>query len=264
MQEFRHAVVTGASGGIGEAFARELAARGCDLILVARGVDRLEALAEELQGRHGITADVLPADLGDPVQVEKVAARVTDAAGTLDLLVNSAGALGAIGPLFVQDAEAVRRNLALSTLPIVGLTQAALPGMIANGHGGVINVSSVMAFLPAPGGAVYSASKAFATSFSESVHGEVNWRGVHVTAVCPGSTGGTRLHRSAGHRESGRLGRLLDVGDVAREGLAAVTAGRPICVPGLDYRWRVAMSRLLPRGLVRARYYRRWGRRVPR
>jgi short-subunit dehydrogenase len=258
---FGHAVVTGASGGIGAAFARELASRGCDLVLVARGAGRLDQLAAEVRARHGIHAEVLIADLSDPDGLARVAGRITDHGDTLDLLVNGAGALGSIGPLARQDASALTRDVALNALSLVRLTHAALPGMLRRGCGGVINVSSVMAFLPAPGGAVYSASKAFATSFSESVHGEVKDKGVHVTALCPGSTGGTKLHRSAGHRESSRLGRLLDVDEVVLAGLAAVAAGRPVCVPGIDYRWRVGMSRVLPRSFVRARYYRRWGHR---
>jgi short-subunit dehydrogenase len=259
-QRYRLAVVTGASGGIGEAFARLLAAQGCGLVLVARRAERLTALASELHRAHGLdTVDVLPADLGDPEQLEAVADWLAAPSSSTDLLVNGAGVLGGIGPLARQDPGDLKRLLDVSTFAPVRLTRAVLPGMLDRRHGGVINVSSVMAFIPAPGGATYSASKAFTTSFSESVHGEVRERGVHVTALCPGSTGRTGLHDAAGHRKSGRLGRLLDPDAVARAGLAAVAAGRPLCVPGLDYRWRVTMSRLVPRGLVRARYYRRWG-----
>ncbi|MDL4774125.1 SDR family NAD(P)-dependent oxidoreductase [Actinomadura xylanilytica] len=262
MTQYRNAVVTGASGGIGAAFARRLAAGGSALVLVARDGTRLAALAAELERDHGADVEPLPADLADPAGLDRVAARVADPDRPVDLLVNGAGVLGGIGPLARRDPAELAHGLALNTGALVRLTRAALPGMLERGHGGVVNVSSVMGFLPAPGGAPYAAAKAFATSFSESLHGEVCWDGVHVTALCPGSTGGTRLHRSAGHRESGRLGRLLDVDDVARDALAAVAAGHPVCVPGLDYRWRVAMSRMLPRRLVRARYYRRWGRRL--
>src|SRR3954470_11959297 len=111
MQRYRSAIVTGASGGIGAAFARRLAAQGCDVVLVARGADRLEAMAEEFRSRHGVTAEVLPADLSDAAQVEKVAARITESAGTLDMLVNSAGVLGGIGPLARRDAADVERGL---------------------------------------------------------------------------------------------------------------------------------------------------------
>ncbi|MFA1548295.1 SDR family NAD(P)-dependent oxidoreductase [Actinomadura chokoriensis] len=262
MTRYRSAVVTGASGGIGAAFARRLAAEGGAVVLVARDVSRLGALAAELERDHGTDVELLPADLAGPAGLERVAARLADPDRPVDLLVNGAGVLGGIGPLARRDPAELAQGLALNTGALVRLTRAALPGMLERGRGGVVNVSSVMGFLPAPGGAPYAAAKAFATSFSESVHGEVCWNGVHVTALCPGSTGGTRLHRSAGHRESGRLGRLLDVDDVAREALDAVAAGRPVCVPGLDYRWRVAMSQMLPRRLVRARYYRRWGRRL--
>ncbi|GLW63947.1 short-chain dehydrogenase [Actinomadura rubrobrunea] len=262
MTRYATAVVTGASGGVGAAFARLLAAEGSALVLVARDAARLRALADELRREHGARVEVLPADLAAPAGLERVAARVSDPRRPVDLLVNGAGALGGIGPFARREPAGLERDLALNTWAPIRLTRAALPGMLERGHGGVVNVSSVMAFLPAPGGAPYAAAKSFTTSFSESLHGEVCWRGVHVTALCPGSVGGTRLHRSAGHRESGRLGRLLDVDDVAREGLAAVAAGRPLCVPGLDYRWRVLMARMLPRRLVRARYYRRWGRRL--
>jgi uncharacterized protein len=262
--QYHHAVVTGASGGIGSAFARELAAGGADLLLVARRADRLERLAAEISDRYGVYAEILTADLGESSGLAEVADRITSQAGLFDLLVNSAGTLGRIAPLAQQNAADIDRSLALNTRSMVRLSHAALPGMLRHQRGGIINVSSVMAFLPSPGGATYSAAKAFVTSFSESVHGEVKDGGVHVTAVCPGSTAGTALHHSAGHRESGRLGRLLDAGDVARAALVAVAAGHPVCVPGADYQWRVSMSRVLPRGLVRARYYRRWGSRPPR
>lgn len=247
MSSYRTALVTGASSGIGAAVARELAARGADLVLVARRADRLERLAGELTARHGVAVEVLAADLTDPEQLAQVEKR---AAAGVELLVNNAG-IGSAGrfaslPLPREDTE-VRLNV----LAVVRLTSAALPAMLARGHGGVLNVSSVAGFQPLPGGATYSASKAFVTTFSEAVAAEVGRRGVHVTALCPGFTH-TEFH--AGPVGVPRLpGWLwLSAEQVARAGVDGVEAGRQVVVPGAVWKLAALLGRQLPRPVIRA------------
>jgi short-subunit dehydrogenase len=265
MSGYRAALVTGASSGLGEAFARELAARGCALVLVGRAADRLTTLAGQLRADHR-EVETIVADLATPDGLGVVERRLLGG-NPIDLLVNSAGALGPIAPLAVVDVAAIEAVIAVNVAAAVRLTRVAVRVMVPRRHGGVVNVASVNAFWPTPGGAVYSATKAFLTSFSQSVHGEVCPHGVHVTAVCPGSVR-SRLHersgagngRTGGGRVGGgRVGGLLEPARVARAGLAAVTAGRPVAVPGVEYTLKAAIARHAP-ALARRYYYRRWGR----
>lgn len=259
MGEFSTALVTGASDGIGEAFCRELAARGCALVLVARRADRLAALAGELRSRHGIETEVVGADLTDPEDLRGVEQRLLDPGRPIDLLVNCAGTAGRIAPLAHQAEGVQERLIDVNVTATVRLTQAAVTAMVRRRRGGVVNLSSASAFLPAPGGAAYVASKAFVVSFSQSVHGEVKWLGVTVTALCPGAVR-TSIHAGSG-KPVKRMGRVLDPAAVVRAGLAAVAAGRPLCVPGLDYRLKAAIARWLP-ALARRGRYRDWGRKA--
>ncbi len=243
------ALVTGASSGIGAAFARKLAADGSDLIVVARRRDRLEALAAELASAYGVRVETLAADLTDVVELAVVEARLADPERPVDLLVNNAGAggHGAYAALAVDDVEGMVR---LNLLAPVRLTSAALPAMVARGSGGIVNVSSISGEQPIPFVATYSATKAFLTSLSESVHEEVRGQGVAVTAVLPGFT------RSEFH-DRADMGRAIPKPfwitseEVAAAGLAAVARGQAICVPRFSYRVLVALARHAPRGLVR-------------
>ncbi|WP_406728640.1 SDR family NAD(P)-dependent oxidoreductase [Streptomyces sp. GD-15H] len=244
----RTALVTGASSGLGEAFARELAAHGQNLVLVARRAERLRTLAQELTAAHGVTAEVLPADLTRPEELAKVTERLADGLPAVDLLVNNAGVLGRIAPIADQDPDDQAALVDLDVQATVRLTAAAARAMTRRGAGRIVNVSSMTGFLPVPRGAAYGAAKAFVTAFSENVHCETTHLGVHVTAVCPGSVG-TGLHQGSGAK--GRLGRNLDPLDVVRQALAAVEAGRPLCVPGRDYRLKALLATVLPRALVR-------------
>jgi short-subunit dehydrogenase len=253
---YRTALVTGASSGLGEAFCERLAAAGCDLVLVARRRERLASMAARLERCHGIGTEVLPADLTDPGGLAVVERRLAAARPAVDLLVNSAGIVGRIAPLGLQPADAGSGVIDVNVAATVRLTRAAVASMVELGGGGVLNVASISAFLPTPGGAVYSASKAFVTSFSQSVHGEVKWLGVHVTALCPGAVR-TPIHRPAGRR-GGRIGRVLEPDLVVRRGLEAVAAGRPVEIPGADYQLKAALARWAP-AVTRNRAYRRWG-----
>jgi uncharacterized protein len=251
------AMVTGATGGLGAAFARQLATRRYGLVLVARTPEHLDKLARDVTRLGADSVQTLTADLTDPADLEKVAARAAEPESPIGLLVNNAGALGRIAPLADQDPAGQDHLVDLDVRSVVRLCRAVLPGMVERRTGRIINVSSVMAFLPAPQGAVYAAAKAFVTSLSESLHCEVDRYGVHVTALCPGSVR-SNLHRSSG-RGGGRLGPFLDPDAVVRAGLDAVAAGQTLCVPGPAYRRLHLMSRFAPRKTLRRNVLRRFG-----
>jgi short-subunit dehydrogenase len=190
---FKTALITGASAGLGAEYARQLAAGGTDLVLVARRLDRLEALVRDLRSRHGIAVDVIPADLSTSEGLAAVEGRIA-ASPTLDLLVNNAGFGGRTG--FVRGETGDHLNmLRVHVDATVRLAKAALPGMIARGRGGIINVASVAAFSPFSG-AMYSGTKAFLVMFSENLQVELKDKGIFVQALCPGMTH-TEFHEVA-------------------------------------------------------------------
>ncbi|MHB8670135.1 MAG: SDR family NAD(P)-dependent oxidoreductase [Acidimicrobiales bacterium] len=244
------ALVTGASSGIGRAFATALAARHHDLVLVARTEARLKELAGELSGAHGVQAEVLVADLADDDDLARVETRVSRSEDPVDLLVNNAG-FGSGGrfvelPLAGEDGQ-----IRLNVLALMRLTHAALPGMVERRHGGVINVSSLGSFQPTPGFATYGATKAFVTSFSEALHEELRGTGVRVMAVCPGLTR-TEFHERAKLGEVAAPGfAWMTAEDVARTALAAYDRGRALSVPGAGNLAVAWMTRLFPRAAVR-------------
>ena len=243
MVKYRTALVTGASSGIGAAFARELAKRGSDLVVVARRTGRLEQLARELHAEYGIAVEVLAADLADPAGLARVEARAT--AG-VDLLVNNAG-IGTSGRFADLSVDGEEREVKINVLAVVRLTAAALPGMLARRHGGILNVSSVAGFQALPGSATYSASKAFVTSFSESIAGETHGSGVHVTVVSPGFTRTTMI--GEGTSVPGFL--LLEAENVARTALDTVERGGALVVPGAQWKLIATGTRYVPRSLLR-------------
>ena len=241
------ALVTGASSGIGRAVAVRLAADGSDLIVVARRRDRLEELAEELQARHGVTVDVVVADISDAGQLAPVEDRLR---GGVDLLVNNAG-VGGQGPFADIPLDRQDRQIRLNVLAPVRLTHAALETMVPRGAGGILNVSSIAGMQPMPYVATYAATKAYLSTFSHALHEEVRGQGVHVTTLLPGFTT-TEFHGVAGINRS-IVPRLawMKADTVARAGLRAVAAGRAQCVPGAGYRVLAGISDLTPWALSR-------------
>jgi short-subunit dehydrogenase len=253
------ALITGATAGIGAAFARQLAARGYDLVLVARDRDRLVAIGADLRGRHAIGVEVLAADLSDDDGVERVADRMADLTD-LALLVNNAG-FGTAGALATVPVDAQERMLRLHVIAPMRLTRAALPGLLARGRGAVINVSSVASFLYGAGSVNYCASKAYLTTFSEGLGAELAGTGVQVQALCPGFTR-TEFHQRIGPAAGDHPDWMwLTADDVVRASLAQLDRRGPvICVPGLLYKVLVAVVRVLPRraiGALTGREYRR-------
>ncbi len=180
------AMVTGASSGIGEVYARRLAAGGHDLLLTARRAERLEALARELEAEHGVAVEVFPADLADADSLRRLEERVAGGPA-LALLINNAG-FGVPGLVADVDPDRQEAMIDVHLVATVRLCRAALPAMVRAGGGAVINVSSVAAFLPTPRGAVYSATKAFLNLFTEALDAELAGTGVRVQALCPGFT----------------------------------------------------------------------------
>jgi len=232
-------LVTGATAGIGAAFARQLAARGDDLVLVARDEARLRALADDLP----TSVEVLPADLATDVGCALVEGRC--AAG-VDTLVNNAG-IGTTGAFHEVPVEDEERLLRLNVRAVLRLTHAALPPMLARGSGAVLNVSSVAGFFAGGSrGATYGASKAWVTNFTESLHLQYAGTGVRVTALCPGFTR-TEFHQRADMDVTGIPGPLwLQADDVVRAALRDLDAGRVLSVPGGQYKAIVAGGRLVP------------------
>lgn len=234
MASNRRALVTGASAGIGEAFARELARRGHDLVLTARRVDRLETLAAELRDRHGVEAIVAPLDLARPDGPEALVAALEAQGLTIDVLVNNAG-YGVSG-YFEDSPWSTHADFiqVLITAP-TELAYRLLPGMKARGYGRIVNVASLLGHMPGSAGhTLYGASKAYLVRFSQSLALESKGSGVHVSALCPGLTH-SEFHDVSGSRELASKAPAflwMDAATVARQGLDAVEEGKPVHVTG--------------------------------
>jgi uncharacterized protein len=242
----QRALVTGASSGIGAVFARELASRGSDLVLVARSRDKLTALADELSASYGVAADVVVADLAKPSAADELAAELRDRTPRIDILVNNAG-FGLHALLHQADATRLTEMVQVNVAALVDLTRLYLPGMLARDRGAVINVASTAAFQPVPYMAVYGASKAFVLSFTEAVWAETRRTGVRVTALCPGSTE-TEFFAVAG--ENAQVGRIMAPERVVHAALRALDRRASTVVTGAGNRLLINAPRLGPRQFV--------------
>lgn len=244
------ALITGASVGLGAEFARQLAASGHDLVLVARDGDRLGRARRELSARHGVMVEVLLADLGTDEGCAAVERRIADTDRPVDLLVNDAGIgiYAAFGTAALKDEE---RQLDLNVRAVVRLSHAAVRVMTERNHGRIVNVSSVAGFIPRGGNATYAASKAYVTLFSESLALQLRGAGVSVTAVHPGFTR-TEFHQRA-NTDMSHVPRALwlSAEAVVREGLADAMRGKVFSVPTRRYRTLLLLVRLVPRSLLR-------------
>ena len=238
------ALVTGASRGIGRALARELAARGHDLVLTARSAAALDELAGELRAAHGVRVETVAADLSRPGAVDLVTRQ------DVELLVNNAG-VGAFGDFVDAKPEDLAHVIALNVCALTELTQRVLPPMRARGRGRILLVASTVGFAPGPRSAVYAASKAYVLSLGLALAAELAGTGVTVTTVCPGRTDTEFAHR-AGWGESNRLRakRALSPEEVARSALRALDAGSPRHVTGAANCVLAALVRALPPALA--------------
>lgn len=234
------ALVTGATAGIGHAFAVHLARRGHDLVLVARDADRLAAVAVALRTEHAVEVEVLAADLTDRDQLARVEARLLDAGRPVELLVNNAG-FGLKKRFLDNPADAETAMLEVLVTAVLRLSHAALSGMTARGHGGVINVSSVAAFLPR---GTYAAAKAYVNSFSEWAANEYRSQGVTVMALCPGFTKTEFHERMSVKRGTGLM--WLDVDFLVDKALRDYDRGRVYSIPGAHYKAIVSLTKLVP------------------
>lgn len=253
MKNLQTALITGASSGIGEAFAHAIAAEGLDLVLVARSEDKLRALAQQLTGAHSRRVEVVAADLTHEGAAEEVREATVKLGMPVDLLVNNAG-FGTVGTFTRLDPARERDEVLLNCAAVVDLAHAFVPGMVERGRGGIINVASMAAFQPLPYMTVYAATKAFVLAFSRGLRGEVARKGVKVLAVCPGpvdtpffeATGDERL------RSTVPKATMVSAEFVVRESLKAYKAGRSVIVPGVANRLVAASAQLMPHDFLTA------------
>jgi short-subunit dehydrogenase len=245
------ALVTGASSGIGEAFARRLAADGVELVLVARRAELLHKLADELALAHGVGVEVLPADLTVPGERAGVETRLVDDDRPVELLVNNAGGGSRAGAIVHQSLDDLEAEITLNATQALRLSAAAAAAMARRGGGHILNVSSGVCFYPVPGGAVYAAAKAFVTSVSEALHVEVAGSGVVVTAVCPGYT------RTEGPERTGmdltKVPKVawMEPDEVVDAALRGLRRKRAVVSPGAVNTMAAGLGRHLPRRLMR-------------
>jgi short-subunit dehydrogenase len=249
----RTSLVTGATAGIGLEFARQLARRGDDLVLVARDTARLEAVAADLRRECGVEVETLTADLVEADELATVEARLLATDRPIDLLVNNAG-FGLKQRFLDNPVAAEQAMLDVLVTAVLRLSHAALRAMTERGSGGIINVSSVAAFLPR---GTYAAAKAWVNSFSEWAHHEYADRGVMVMALCPGFTKTEFHQRMDVRRGTGFL--WLEPEFLVRRALADFEKGRAYSIPGAQYRTITTLTRLIPNRALQA--YQSIGRR---
>jgi hypothetical protein len=247
-------LVTGGTAGIGAEIARQLAARGSDLVLVARNEERLGEVALQLSSEYGIRTEVLVADLADRESLADVEARLADADRPVDMLINNAG-FGLRGRFLENSIDAEQAHLDVLVTAPMRLTHAALGPMVARGAGTIVNVSSVAGYLPR---GTYSAAKAYVTRFSEWAHNEYGPQGVHVMALCPGFVRTEFHERMDVGRDSAPSFLWLGTEEFVTAALADLDAGKAVSVPSLRYKAIVTGAKYVPSGLLQQ--FQRFGR----
>jgi len=248
------ALITGASAGLGCEFARQLAGRMRSLILLARREQQLNELRDELTQQHpNLVVHVRRTDLAEPRQLKDLMAWLDHEKIDVHLLINNAG-LGDIGSFATSDSRRNEQIMLVNMVALTSLTRHLLPQMIARKRGGILNVSSSAGFLPIPGFAVYAASKAYVTSFSEALHAEVRGTGVTVCALCPGPVR-TEFQevakRSEGPVENAPEFAVVTVEQVVRDALRALESNRPLIIPGLKMKLSMLLVRMTPMPILR-------------
>ena len=248
------ALITGASAGIGREFARQLARRARSLILVARREQKMNELRDELRQAHpNLIVHIRETDLADPGQLKELMAWLDREKIDVDVLINNAG-LGDLGSFVTSDSTRNEQMLLVNIVALTSLTRHLLTQMIARRRGGILNVSSSAGFLPIPGFAVYAASKAYVTSFSEALRAELRGRGVSICALCPGPVH-TEFQeiaqRPEGPPEAGPEFVYVALERVVREALRALEADRPLVVPGLAIKLGMLLVRMTPMPMLR-------------
>jgi uncharacterized protein len=246
------ALITGASSGIGEAFADVLAAEGFDVVIIARREERLRAVQSRLQQRYGVRVEVIVTDLERPDAPARLCAELEARGLKIDVLVNNAG-YGVPGSFLSSSWDVHTRFLQIMVTAVAELTYRLLPGMIERKYGRIINVASLAGLVPAPAGhTLYPAAKAFLIKFSESLGHEVRRHGVRVTALCPGFTDSEFHDVTRTRAMMNRMPRWmwLSAADVARQGYDAVMAGEPVVVTGRVNSAIATLVRILPQRLV--------------
>ena len=245
------ALITGASSGIGEAFAEVFAANGFDLVITARRAVRLQALAERLTRERGARIHVIPSDLAMGGTAAALCTAIAHRGLTIDALVNSAG-FGVPGKYAEARWSVYEGILQVMVMSLSELTHRLLPGMIERGYGRIVNVASTAGLAPSGAGALYGAAKTFVVNFSTSLAREVSRHGVLVTAICPGLTD-TDFHRAPGVGDTVRgmpRWMWMDARTVASQGFAAVMAGEPVYVNGRVNKLLVTLYRYVPQPIL--------------
>lgn len=246
----RYALVTGASSGLGADFARQLAAQGVHLGIVARRVDRLEGLAEELRKAHGVEVDVLASDLSQGASVDALLNTLSERGRHVDILINNAG-LAVFGTFAEVPWDRTEQMLQVDMVTLTQLTRKVLPGMIARRYGRVLNVASIAGFQSSPGYACYSACKSYVIRFTDAIAFELRGTNVTATSLCPGVTQ-TEFLDVAGQPMTFYYRLLMmQSADVVRIGLRAMQKGKVRVITGLLNTLSVVLVNLLPRGLAR-------------
>ena len=253
-------LVTGASSGIGEELARQLAERGYNLVLVARRRERLEEMAGALRARHGVAVDVHDAAVGDPAQRDRLVATLREGERAVVGVCNNAG-FSTYGRFQDIDPEREREQVRVNVDAVHDLTGAFVPTMIDRGEGAILNVASTAAFQPLPYQATYAATKAFVLAFSEAVHTDLTGTGVSCTALCPGPTR-TEFTEVAGMGEFEKTPDLFwqSAADVARDAIVGMLAGRRTVLPGVMNKASANAGRLAPRSVLLPVMRAVWGR----